>query len=408
MTRPRTLIVGAGVAGVTCADALRTSGEDGEILLIERDAGLPYDRPPLSKQLLEPDTTPERPLLRPAAHYDEHGLELRLGEDVVGIDPDRRRAHLASGEDLAWDRLILATGRTARPLRVAGSELSGLLALRTFDDSLGLRHALDRASFILIVGAGFIGAEIASAARRRGLDVTMVELAPQPMARVLQPELGAACAELLHTEGVDLRTGVTVRGLEGVGHVERAILSDGTILEVDLVVAGIGTEPEFPAIDSAPLTGPGIRVDRSLATTLPSVWAIGDVATSDAGGAPRVVEQWTNAVEHGRHLPLAVAEQMPFTKPIYGWSQQFGRLLQIVGDTTASDSLVSFVDDTRRLTLCGQDGTLVGAFSIDRPRELMRCRTMIAAGVAWSEAIATFEEAELPPRRQLANARVAE
>jgi len=389
-----TVVVGAGVAGVTYADALRAAGDERELVLIDAEAGLPYDRPPLSKALLDPTVAPERPLLRDPDHYRDRRIELLTGRAVVAVDTARRTVTLAGGEQLGWGRLVLASGRAARLLDVPGGRLDGVLRLRSFDDALALRAGLDRCAHLAIVGAGFVGAEVATAARARGLQVTVVEQAAAPLARLLPAELGTRLGGLYASAGVRLLTGRSVVALEGAGSVERLRLSDGGAIDADLVLLAVGTTPLAPPIDGIALAGPGISVDTSLRHGAAGVHAIGDVAARrDAERGAVVVEQWTAAVEQARHLAAAGGRPRPFAKAPYAWSQQFGRMVQLAGELRDAEAIVRFADGERTLAIGARDGVVAGAFAVDRPRHAIRARQLIERRAPWDEAVQELADA---------------
>ena len=234
------VVVGASLAGLRAAETLRTDGFDGRLAVVGAEAHLPYDRPPLSKKVLAGEWEPDRIHLRKPDEYDDLGFDLHLGVKAVGLDPAARQVRLSDGSALAFDGLVIATG--AAPRRLPGQpELPGIFELRTLDDSLALRRALvEGPRRVVVVGAGFIGAEVAATARSRGLEVTLVEALPVPLARGLGPALGAAIGELHRARGVDVRLGVGVEAMEGSERVERIRLTDGTVLEADVVVVGVG------------------------------------------------------------------------------------------------------------------------------------------------------------------------
>jgi NADPH-dependent 2,4-dienoyl-CoA reductase/sulfur reductase-like enzyme len=393
-SRGATVVVGAGVAGVTYADALRAAGDDVELVLIDAEAGMPYDRPPLSKALLDPGTVPERPLLREPGHYRDKRVELLTGRAVVAVDTARRTVTLADGEQVRWGRLVLATGRAARVPDVPGVELDGVVRLRSFDDALALRARLDRCAHVAIVGAGFVGAEVATAARARGLQVTVVEQAAAPLARLLPAELGARLAGLYEEAGARLITGRAVVALDGAGDVERVRLDDGGSIDADLVLLAVGTTPLAPPIDGVALAGPGVAVDASLRHEAAGVRAIGDVAVRrSAEHGAVVVEQWTAAVEQARHLAAAGDAAAPFAKAPYAWSQQFGRMVQLAGELHDAEAVVRFADGERMLAIGARGGTIAGAFAVDLPRHAIRARQLIERRAPWDEAVRELADA---------------
>ena len=271
------VIVGASLAGIRCAEALRRQGFDGRLVLVGDEPHRPYDRPPLSKEVLRGERAPEQLALVKPESFDALRLELHLGQRATALDLAARRVRLESGAELAYDGLVIATGARARALPGA-PPLAGIHVLRTLDDALAIRAELEARPRVAVVGAGFIGAEVAATCRQRGLDVTLIEALPHPMARVLNREVGMLCAAAHRDAGVDVRLGVGVQALEGGARVERVRLKDGSAVAADLVVVGIGAIPETHWLETSGLAlGDGVLCDASLAAA-PDVVAAGDVA----------------------------------------------------------------------------------------------------------------------------------
>lgn len=294
----RLVVVGASLAGLRAVEAARKAGFPGEITLVGGEEHLPYDRPPLSKAFLD-DPDAEPPVYRTDTYLrDDLGVRLRLGAPATAVDSDRRVVQVG-GAEVPYTWLVIATGAQARTL--PGTEgLAGVHALRTLDDAVAIRAALDAGARTVVVGAGFIGSEVASGARKRGLPATIVEALPTPLIRAVGEEMGAACASLHEANGTDLRCGVGVESIEGDGAVERVRLSDGTVLPADLVVVGIGADPA-----TGWLAGSGIEIDNGvvcdagLAASKPGVFAAGDVARwhNPLFDRSMRLEHWTSAAE---------------------------------------------------------------------------------------------------------------
>ncbi len=395
------VVVGASLAGVQAADTLRDQGFGGRVVLVGAEHHLPYDRPPLSKELLAGTSTPDEALLRPPGHFEDRAIELILGTMATGLDLDRRLVHLAvAGAEVAplgFDGLVIATG--AAPRRLPGtSALAGVHVLRTLDDCLAVSAALDESPRVVVVGAGFIGAEVAATCRGRGLEVTVVEALPVPLAKAVGPDIGAALAELHRDHGVALRTGVGVAALEGSRRVERVALADGSAVEADLVVVGVGVKPQ-----TAWLAGSGLTLDDGVVcdaacVAAPGVVAAGDVARWDNRLFGRLmrVEHWTNAVEQGAAaatslLAAAAGERPPSFAPVpYFWSDQYGLRIQYVGASRPGDEMVvvdGSLDDRRFVAVYGREGRIVAALAVGRARRLMAYRRMIAERGPWEEAL---------------------
>ena len=300
----RIVIVGASLGGASAAVGLRERGFDGEVLVIGAEEHLPYERPPLSKALLlgeqdEPDWVQD------AGYYDTHGIELLRGTVATAVDR-QRHVVTAAGAEHPYDRLLLATGSTPRRLGPPGADLDGMVTLRTWDDALALRKRLVEGARIVIVGAGWIGCEVAAAARHHGASVTVIEPLSQPLVRVVGEQIGAAFADLHREHGVDLRLGVGVAGVMGGGGVESVQLTDGSSLPAETVVVGVGVKPNVELAEAAglELADHGVAVNAALRSSDPDIYAVGDIAAHDH---PRYdhrvrVEHWAWAKDQGAHV----------------------------------------------------------------------------------------------------------
>ncbi len=389
------VVVGASLAGLRAVETLRRRGFDGRLVLIGDERHEPYDRPPLSKELLRGEWGPERIALRRDG-LDELSLDLRLGRRARALDLDAREVRLEGGERVAFDGLVLATGARARPLPGA-PRLEGVHLLRTLDDALALRDALDSGPRVAVVGAGFIGAEVASSCRKRGLDVTVIEALEIPLARAIGPEMGAVCASLHGDHGVELRVGAPVAGLEGTGRVGAVRLEDGSRVAADLVVVGIGVAPATDWLEGSGLElADGVVCDETCATRAPGVVAAGDVArwTNPLFGECMRVEHWTHAVEQaaaaaGRLLDGEATE--PFAPAPLFWSDQYDVKIQFAGHHRPGDR-VEVVhgrpEERRFVALYGRGERLVGALAMNRPRQLVAWRRRVREGASWEDALA--------------------
>ncbi len=294
------LIVGASLAGAKAAETLRADGFDGPVILVGEEPVHPYERPPLSKELLRGEGKEGQPFLYPESFYAELGIDLRTGTTVTGIDLSRHVATTDRGT-IRFDRLLLATGSEARSLRVPGAELAGVLTLRTLADVARLRDALGQARQVVVVGAGWIGAEVAASARQLGSAVTMVDPLTTPLERVLGPEVGGRYRDLHTAHGVDFRPGVSVTGFAGNTTVEAVRTADGDI-PADLVVVGIGARPRTELAEAAGLdVDGGVVVDEHLRASHPDVYAAGDIAAAwhPILGRRIRTEHWSNALNQG-------------------------------------------------------------------------------------------------------------
>jgi 3-phenylpropionate/trans-cinnamate dioxygenase ferredoxin reductase component len=323
------VIVGASLAGAKAAETLRGRGFSGRIVLIGDDHERPYERPPLSKEYLTGKKPKEKAYVHAEGFYAEQNIDLRLGVRVVALDREAHDVELDGGELLHYDKLLLTTGSSVNELNVPGADLGGVRYLRTMDDSTALRSALTTDSArVVIVGGGWIGLEVASAARGYGDSVVLIEPQPVPLFGVLGQELGEFYARLHRDHGVDLRQGVGVTTLIGdAGQVTAVALSDGTEVAADVVVVGVGIRPNVSlAADAGLLVDDGIIVDEYLQTTDPDIFAAGDVANAHNPqlGRQLRVEHWANAQDQGTAAAasmLGVGE--PFAKVPYFFSDQY-------------------------------------------------------------------------------------
>src|SRR5829696_10544843 len=268
------VIVGAGLAGAKAAETLRVEGFDGRLVMIGAEAERPYERPPLSKEYLRGEVGREKVYVHEEGFYAEHDIELRLGRTAVGLDHASRELALDDGQRLRYDRLLLATGARPRRLSIPGADLDGVLYLRDVEDSDLLRERLDRGGAVVVVGAGWIGAEVAASARQRGLEVTVLDPLAVPLERVLGGEVGAIYRDIHADHGTRLLMGTGVEAFEGGAAVERVRTSDGRELYCDFVVVGVGVEPRTELAADAGLTiDNGIAVDERLRSSAPAVFA---------------------------------------------------------------------------------------------------------------------------------------
>lgn len=365
----RIAVVGASLAGVRAAQELRAQGYDGGIVLIGEERHLPYDRPPLSKAFLAGTASAASLELLDAGDLASLALDFRLGVRATALEPANRRVVLSDGTSVHADGVVIATGGRARTL--PGFEAAR--TLRTVDDALALRSSLVPGARVVVVGAGFIGAEVASTCRSLGLDVVVLEALAAPMAPVLGPELAAVCARLHADHGTDLRCGVSATGMEEAG----VRLADGSLVPADVVVVGVGMTPATEWLAGSGLTvGDGVHTDAGLVTSLPSVVAVGDVARY--GG--RRHEHWTNASEQA---PVAVANLLAgrtsrtYTPSGYVWSDQYSGRLQLAGHPRPDDTLTFVEGDpssTSFVATWQRDGETVGVFALNNAKLFNRLR----------------------------------
>ncbi|MFC4508273.1 MULTISPECIES: NAD(P)/FAD-dependent oxidoreductase [Streptomyces] len=396
------MIVGASAGGLATAEALRRQGYRGTVTLIGDEPHLPYDRPPLSKQFLSGEWQPERLRLRPPAEIDALDMDLRLGSAAIGVDREGRTVVLSDGRTLPYDALVVATG--VRPRRLPGSTgVSGVHVLRTLENATALKARLAPGRRLVVVGAGFIGAEAAATARGLGVDVTMIEPAPVPLAHAVGKAVGRALTRPHLDHDVDLRTGATVSEiLSHDGHVAGVGLADGTVVPADDVVVGIGSHPNVEW-----LQGSGLRLDDGLVCdefcqAAPGVYGVGDVARwyNPLFETTMRIEHRTNAAEQG----LAVARNLlnptnprPFAPVPYFWSDQYDMKIQAYGFLRGHDEAVIVDGDPgacRFIAAYRKGDRLTGALSVGMPPKALRSwRSAIAARQEWSTMLSDADAA---------------
>ncbi|CBG67877.1 MULTISPECIES: NAD(P)/FAD-dependent oxidoreductase [Streptomyces] len=388
-------VVGASLAGLSTVRALRTEGYDGEIVVVGEERHTPYDRPPLSKDFLKGDIDADALALGDAAEYDDLDVQWLLGERAVRLDPVARTVTLTGGRQVRTHGVVVATGASPRTLPGADG-LAGVHTLRTLDDALALRaELLDGLPRVVVIGAGFIGAEVASTAHRLGLHVTLVEAAEVPLERQLGREMGLVCSSLHTDHGVDLLCGTGVAELLGRDRVTGVRLADGRVLPADVVVAGVGVRPNTDWLaGSGVLVDDGVVCDTGCATTVPGVVAVGDVARCPHPftGRHARIEHWSNATEQARTaartLLTGVSAPAPLTAP-YFWSDQYRTRIQLAGYVVpgAEPEIVEGDLDSRTFTaVYRHEGNAVAVLSLNQPKFFNRLRRTLvpAAAVAVS------------------------
>ena len=394
------VVVGASLAGLRTVEALRREGFEGRISVVGAESRLPYDRPPLSKQFLVDDWDDEK-LALARDGVEKLDAEWTLGTPATALDPDRRQVTLEDGTRLDGDAIVIATGARARRLPF-GRELDGVTRLRTLDDAHRLRNAMTEASRVVVVGAGFIGMEIAASCRQKGLEVTVVEPLVAPLVRGLGPRLGERVARKHREEGVVFRLGVGVDGFEGDGRVTGIVLSDGETLPAELVVVGVGAAPATDWLEGSGLEiDNGVLCDATGATSRDGIFALGDCARWKNARYPETprFEHWTSAVEQSEVVArrLLAGEAEPFSPVPYVWTDQFDLRIAIAGEIQEEDEMhvcLGTLEEDRFLALFGREGKLAAAVGFKRPRQLnaMRRRMAEGDGVSFADAIAEHAE----------------
>jgi NADPH-dependent 2,4-dienoyl-CoA reductase/sulfur reductase-like enzyme len=403
------VVVGASLAGLRAVEAVRGDGFEGSVTLVGAEEHLPYDRPPLSKDHLAGDE-PGDSTYREREKLDEIGVELVLGAPATALDVEARRVTVGDRE-LGYDGLVIATGADARrlPASVVAPDLAGVVVLRTRDDSRHLHQLLRRGSpRVTVIGAGFIGSEIAAVARGLGLEVTIVEALPVPLVRGVGERMGRALTGIHERHGTRVLTGVSVSQVRGEGSVESVVLADGTVIGTDVLVVGIGAVPSVGWLESSGLTlDDGVVADATLAAA-PGVYVAGDVARwpnalfDDVLGTTMRLEHWTAASEQGaRAARNAVdpASAKPYTTVPYFWSDWYTHRIQFVGVARSGEGVpdvetevVMGEEDGPFVALyrCGE--RLVGALTVDRPAEVMQYRRLLMRRASWEEGLEKAEE----------------
>jgi NADPH-dependent 2,4-dienoyl-CoA reductase/sulfur reductase-like enzyme len=379
--------VGGGLAAARTAEQLRKCGYADPVTIVSDEQHLPYDRPPLSKDVLHDsgrsigDVT-----LKPAEFYADNDIAVRLGAAAQSVDTAAKTLNLTDGFVLDYDELVIATG--LEPKRIPSfPDLAGIRVLRSFDEAMALREHAASARRAVVIGAGFIGCEVSASLRKLGVQVVLVEPQPAPLASVLGQQIGELVARLHRAEGVDVRTGVGVAEVlgEDSGNVTGVVLTDGSELDADLVVVGIGSRP---ATDW--LVGSGVALDNGVIcdevgrTSEPHVWALGDVASWRSVDGHQVrVEHWSNVAEQARVMvPAMLGQEVSALVVVpYFWSDQYDVKIQCLGEPEANDAVHVVEDDGRKfLAYYERDGVLAGVVGGGMPGKVMKARAKIAAG----------------------------
>jgi NADPH-dependent 2,4-dienoyl-CoA reductase/sulfur reductase-like enzyme len=394
------VIVGGSLAGLRAAEGLRSGGFEGTITLIGAEPHVPYDRPPLSKRLLSGEWEPDRIALRKPDDIGSIDVDWRLGVAAEGLDLEEQRVVLADGERVSFDGLVLATGAAVR--RLPGQdEHRHVTVLRTVDDAIDLRERIvDGGRRVVVVGAGFIGLEVAATARTLGNEVLVVEGASAPLSRAFGPEMGAAVAAFHADHGVEIRCDVQVEGF-----VDGAVVVDGGRHEpADVVVVGIGVAPATGWLDGAGLRiDDGIVCGADLNVGHPGVYAAGDVARwhHPLYDEPIRIEHWTNAAEQGAHAAANLLAEggggstQPYAPIPFFWSEQYDRRIQFLGRASGDDEarvVAGSIEERRFAVMFGRAGRLRGVLGVNMPRHVMPFRKHLLDRIGWDEALALAAE----------------
>jgi NADPH-dependent 2,4-dienoyl-CoA reductase/sulfur reductase-like enzyme len=390
----RIVVVGASLAGLRAAQALRKRGFAGALALVGAESHAPYDRPPLSKQLLSGEWGEDKLFFGAKENHAALDLELRLGRSAESLDVRAREVTLDDTSRVAFDGLVIATGATPRRLSLAAG-LGGIHTLRTLDDARAIRAELTRSPRVTVIGAGFIGLEVAASCRKLGLAVTMIEAQARPLLSVLGARVAEAVYQLHVDQGVQFHTGVTVAALEGSDRVERVVLSDGTTIATDLVIVGIGVLPETRWLEGSGIAlSNGVLCDATCATNVPGIVAAGDVACWHNPLFDEVmrVEHWSNAVEQASAAAARLLDgesARPYAHVPYFWSDQYQLKFQFAGRVAPHDELAVVQGELSAppfVALYGRGNVLTGVLACNRPAPFLRYRKLVAERASFAEA----------------------
>jgi 3-phenylpropionate/trans-cinnamate dioxygenase ferredoxin reductase component len=364
------VFVGGGLAAAAAAESYRKAGGTGSVAILSADVDLPVHRPPLSKEYLRGDETREKVFVHPTGFYEEQGIEVRLETPVSAIDRSRQVLALPDGRQMGYDTLVLATGARPRRLPVPGGDLPGVFYLRSLQSSEALIEASRNAKHAVIIGAGFVGMEVAATLTQRGLECTVVEMAPRMWARIVPPEVSDHLQTYYRDRGVELRFGAGVKAITGGGRAECVVLESGEELPAELVVAGVGAELNTQlAADAGLQVDGGVLVDEHFRTSDPHIYAIGDIANYPDPVAGRIhLEHWDNALNMGRALGTILAGgSTPFAHVAYFFSDLFDLSLNMIGYPSAPDEVILRGDpaDGRFTAIYIKEGTVRAALMIN-------------------------------------------
>ena len=389
MTTDQTLmIIGASLAGAKAAEGARAAGFDGRVLLVGDEQELPYERPPLSKAVLRGEDAPETTLVHGDTFYDDHAIELLSGRTAEALDPDRHEVRLDGDEIVSFTTAVLATGAAPRRLDIPGADLGGIYYLRALGDARRLGYAIRGARRVAVIGAGWIGSEVAASARQMGAEVVLIDPAPLPLHRVLGDDIGEVFRRLHADNGVTLRLGTGVAELRGEAVVEHVVLTDGRIEDADVVVVGVGVTPRVELAATAGLkVDNGIVVDEFLETSAPGVYAAGDVASAQHPhyGRHLRVEHWSNALNQGITAGTnAAGRREAYSRLPYFFSDQYDVGMEYVGYSDPGDAIVvrGSLVDREFLAFWHRDGVVSAAMHANVWDVIEDLKAIVAGGRA--------------------------
>jgi 3-phenylpropionate/trans-cinnamate dioxygenase ferredoxin reductase subunit len=400
-SRPRFVIVGANLTGGAAVSTLRTEGFDGRITLIGDESRPPYERPPLSKEYLRGESTADRSLLHPVAWYGENDVEMHLGGRVERIDPRARVVRLHDGIRIPYDQVLVATGGRNRAPAVAGYDLEGVHELRTIEDADRIRAEAGHGRKAVLVGAGFIGCEVAASLRQLGVEVEVVEIFGTALQRALGPEVGRVFEGIHRDQGVAFHFDQVVEQFLGTGRVEEVLTNRGLRIGCDFVVVGIGIEPNVEVVEGAGVeVDNGILVDQHCRTNVEAIYAAGDVANHWHPLFDRRVrvEHWDNALKQGAAAARAMmGGDEPYDDPHWFWSDQYDHNLQSIGVASEWDELVirGSLEERNFLAFYLREGLLAGAVGVNRGKDVRRCAALVRARRSLDPTVLKDEDVDL-------------
>jgi 3-phenylpropionate/trans-cinnamate dioxygenase ferredoxin reductase subunit len=402
----RIVIVGGGLAAARVATAFRKAGGTDSVTILSADTDPPYNRPPLSKGFLRGEIEAADVFVQPAASYAEQDIDLRLATDVMAVDDTAQTVKLAGGDELPYDRLVLASGSLPRALGTPGEDLDGVHRYRTLKDASSVRTAAESAGSALVIGGGFIGMETTASLRRRGLAVTQIDMADHLYASLQAPPLSESLEHLYREKGVDVILGDTVAEFRGRGsRLTGAVTAAGREIEAELAIVGVGVQPSTAYLDgtAVELERGTVLVDERFATSVPGIWAVGDIANfhDPVFGHRRLIQHWTNANHQGERLGrLLAGEDTPYDQVAYFFSEVFGTKIGLLGDLDGGhDELVmrGLFEAGSLIGFYLQDERLVAALIVGQPPEVQEALNGLLRSRARLADRAVLGDADLPP-----------
>jgi 3-phenylpropionate/trans-cinnamate dioxygenase ferredoxin reductase subunit len=395
------LLIGGGMGSAHCASELRSRGADGSIMLVGREPEPPYERPPLSKEYLRGEAKREDAHVNPASWYEENGVELRSGTNVMSLDAEARTAKLQGGEEVSFERALIATGANVNILRVEGAEQEGIHYLRAFGNSDGIREAAEGAERVVLIGGSYIGCEVAASLKSKGTDCAIVMMEEVALSRTFGEEAGRFFHDVLESKGIEFHGGETLAAFEGDGEVKAVVTESGKTVEGDAVVVGAGVKPDTMLAERAGLeVENGIVCDQTLQSSVEGIYAAGDVCSYDSKvhGRRLRVEHWDVAMQQGMHAARGLmGEGEPYEVVPYFFSDLADwASLEYVGPAEDWDEVIfrGDRDGGEFAAFYLKDGKVAGALSVERSEDLGHARTLLAEGVDVSQEKDTLADAD--------------